>query len=133
MSLFSQSPSFSTRILTPLLSAAWPVPDVYEALVKAFTGAGKTVEEAQAHIEELKEEERYILEVYVILAVPLPTCHADLRLMQLLSNSYRAYFGHLDLQCLVHCGTRCSGKMISEVISALDMVFVAAAHSRANK
>ena len=47
------------------LFTAWPVPDVYEALIKAFTGAGKTVEEAQAHIEELKEEERYILEVYV--------------------------------------------------------------------
>lgn len=89
MSLFSQSPSFSTRILTPLLSAAWPVPDVYEALVKAFTGAGKTVEEAQAHIEELKEDERYILEVYVILAIPLPSCHADSRLVQLLSNAYR--------------------------------------------
>lgn len=41
---------------------------MYEALVKAFTGAGKTVEEAQAHIEELKEEERYILEVYVVLS-----------------------------------------------------------------
>ncbi|GAA5983486.1 hypothetical protein JCM10908_000304 [Rhodotorula pacifica] len=47
-----------------LCGPTWPVPDVYEALIKAFTGAGKTVEEAQAHIEELKEEERYILEVY---------------------------------------------------------------------
>jgi sulfite reductase alpha subunit-like flavoprotein len=42
-----------------------PVPDVYEALIKSFVGAGKTVEEAQAHIEHLKEQERYILEVYV--------------------------------------------------------------------
>ncbi|POY74654.1 hypothetical protein BMF94_2416, partial [Rhodotorula taiwanensis] len=52
------------ELLAKMLEDAWPVPDVYEALVKAFTGAGKTVEEAQAHIEELKEEERYILEVY---------------------------------------------------------------------
>lgn len=63
--------SYNVRCEIPPLSltlppfAAWPVPDVYEALIKAFTGAGKTVEEAQAHIEELKEEERYILEVYV--------------------------------------------------------------------
>jgi sulfite reductase (NADPH) flavoprotein alpha-component len=37
---------------------------VYEALVKAFMGTGKTIEEAQAYIETLKEEERYVLEVY---------------------------------------------------------------------
>jgi len=33
-------------------------------LVKAFVGDGKTVEEAQNKIEALKEEERYVLEVY---------------------------------------------------------------------
>lgn len=36
---------------------------MYEALVKSFVGKGKTVEAAQAYIEELKEEERYVLEV----------------------------------------------------------------------
>ncbi|GAA5856856.1 hypothetical protein JCM5353_002533, partial [Sporobolomyces roseus] len=47
-----------------LCGPTWPVPDVYEALVKAFVGDGKTVEEAQNKIEALKEEERYVLEVY---------------------------------------------------------------------
>lgn len=46
-----------------LCGPTWPVPDVYEALVKSFVGKGKTVEAAQAYIEELKEEERYVLEV----------------------------------------------------------------------
>jgi sulfite reductase (NADPH) flavoprotein alpha-component len=45
-------------------SSRRPVPDVYEALIKAFVGTGKSVEQAAAHIEELKEQERYILEVY---------------------------------------------------------------------
>ncbi|GAA5877166.1 hypothetical protein JCM3774_003320 [Rhodotorula dairenensis] len=57
-----------------LCGPTWPVPDVYEALIKAFTGAGRTVEEAQAHIEELKEEERYILEVYVHPRLSAITC-----------------------------------------------------------
>ncbi|GAA5820238.1 hypothetical protein JCM11251_005537 [Rhodosporidiobolus azoricus] len=47
-----------------LCGPTWPVPDVYEALVKGQTMAGKSVEEAQAFIEELKEDERYVLEVY---------------------------------------------------------------------
>ncbi|GAA5996684.1 sulfite reductase subunit alpha [Rhodotorula paludigena] len=47
-----------------LCGPTWPVPDVYEALVKAFVGAGKTADEAAQHIEHLKEEERYVLEVY---------------------------------------------------------------------
>lgn len=47
-----------------LCGPTWPVPDVYQALTDAFVGKGKTVEEAQAHIEELKEDERYVLEVY---------------------------------------------------------------------
>ena len=59
-----------------------PVPDVYEALVKSFVGAGKTTEEAQAHIEHLKEQERYILEVYVsifrVTPAPAPP-KADVR------------------------------------------------------
>merc|ERR1712080_91120 len=47
-----------------LCGPTWPVPDVYEALIKAFTGAGMTADQAAAHIEALKEDERYILEVY---------------------------------------------------------------------
>ncbi|GAA5955501.1 hypothetical protein JCM21900_002070 [Sporobolomyces salmonicolor] len=47
-----------------LCGPVWPVPEVTGALIKAFTGAGKSVEEAQAYIEELKEDERYVLEVY---------------------------------------------------------------------
>ncbi|GAA5856761.1 hypothetical protein JCM8547_008828 [Rhodosporidiobolus lusitaniae] len=47
-----------------LCGPTWPVPDVYEALVDGQVGAGKTREEAQAYIEELKEAERYVLETY---------------------------------------------------------------------
>ncbi|GAA5947983.1 hypothetical protein JCM3765_007054 [Sporobolomyces pararoseus] len=47
-----------------LCGPTWPVPDVYEALVNSFVGAGKTVEEAQDYIEKMKEGERYVLEVY---------------------------------------------------------------------
>jgi sulfite reductase (NADPH) flavoprotein alpha-component len=39
-------------------------PDVYAALIQALTGDGKTPDEAAAYIEELKEAERYVLEVY---------------------------------------------------------------------
>lgn len=42
----------------------WPVPDVYEALVKAFATVGMSADQAAEHIEALKEDERYILEVY---------------------------------------------------------------------
>lgn len=55
--------NFGAPLTTPLLS-------VFEALVKAFVGQGKTLEAAQAHIEELKEAERYILEVYVSFSSP---------------------------------------------------------------
>lgn len=47
-----------------LCGPTWPVPDVYEALIKAFVGHGKTTEQAQAYIEELKDQERYVLETY---------------------------------------------------------------------
>ncbi|GAA5898170.1 hypothetical protein JCM6882_003341 [Rhodosporidiobolus microsporus] len=47
-----------------LCGPTWPVPDVYEALIKGQQIMGKSVEQAQAYIEELKEEERYVLEVY---------------------------------------------------------------------
>ncbi|KAM0791457.1 hypothetical protein ACM66B_005911 [Microbotryomycetes sp. NB124-2] len=47
-----------------LCGPTWPVPDVYEALVSAFVKNGKTREQAEKHIEDLKEDERYVLEVY---------------------------------------------------------------------
>ncbi|KAJ3082072.1 hypothetical protein HK102_001940 [Quaeritorhiza haematococci] len=46
-----------------LCGPTWPVPDVKDALVKAFGGVlGKV--KAEEYLEDLKEEERYILEVY---------------------------------------------------------------------
>ncbi|KAF8591470.1 assimilatory sulfite reductase [Ramaria rubella] len=48
-----------------LCGPTWPVPDVYEALVGALVEyVGKTVDEAAEYLEGLKEEERYVLEVY---------------------------------------------------------------------
>lgn len=47
-----------------LCGPTWPVPDVHEALVHALSQyAGKTPEAASAYIEQLKEDERYVLEV----------------------------------------------------------------------
>uniref|UniRef100_A0A0K3CMP9 assimilatory sulfite reductase (NADPH) n=1 Tax=Rhodotorula toruloides TaxID=5286 RepID=A0A0K3CMP9_RHOTO len=45
--------------LFTLCGPTWPVPDVYEALVKALQTKGWSTEKAQARIEEMKEEERY--------------------------------------------------------------------------
>jgi len=48
-----------------LCGPTWPVPDVYEALLGALGEyGGYTREAAMEHIENLKEEERYVLEVY---------------------------------------------------------------------
>ncbi|KAI0677013.1 assimilatory sulfite reductase [Trametes maxima] len=48
-----------------LCGPTWPVPDVYEALVDALVGhASVSREAAGAFLEGLKEEERYVLEVY---------------------------------------------------------------------
>ncbi|KAF8529079.1 assimilatory sulfite reductase [Hysterangium stoloniferum] len=48
-----------------LCGPTWPVPDVYKALVDALVKyVGKTEEEAGEYLESLKEEERYVLEVY---------------------------------------------------------------------
>ncbi|KIY52353.1 hypothetical protein FISHEDRAFT_56085 [Fistulina hepatica ATCC 64428] len=48
-----------------LCGPTWPVPDIYEALVSALTQyEGMTPESAGAYLEGLKEEERYVLEVY---------------------------------------------------------------------
>ena len=47
-----------------LCGPTWPVPDVYEALLGALGEyAGFSREHAMEHIENLKEEERYVLEV----------------------------------------------------------------------
>jgi sulfite reductase (NADPH) flavoprotein alpha-component len=48
-----------------LCGPTWPVPDVYEALVGALVKYnGHTEESAGEYLESLKEEERYVLEVY---------------------------------------------------------------------
>lgn len=47
-----------------LCGPVWPVPDIQEALVTAFIEHGWTREQAENTIAELKEEERYVLEVY---------------------------------------------------------------------
>lgn len=48
-----------------LCGPTWPVPDVYKALTDAFVAhKGKSEKEAEERIEELKEDERYVLEVY---------------------------------------------------------------------
>jgi sulfite reductase (NADPH) flavoprotein alpha-component len=56
-----------------LCGPTWPVSDIYEALVGAF-GRFKDMdrESAGAYLEELKEEERYVLEVS-------PLCHTFTR------------------------------------------------------
>jgi len=49
-----------------LCGPTWPVPDVYEALVNALvkSGCGFNLVSAGEYLEGLKEEERYVLEVY---------------------------------------------------------------------
>jgi sulfite reductase (NADPH) flavoprotein alpha-component len=48
-----------------LCGPTWPVGDVYETLVSSLVKyCGKEKEEAAAYLEDLKEEERYVLEVY---------------------------------------------------------------------
>lgn len=48
-----------------LCGPTWPVPDVYEALVGSLVeNGGMERNKAEEYIEELKEEERYVLEVY---------------------------------------------------------------------
>ena len=48
-----------------LCGPTWPVPDVYEALCGSYTEAGgKTRKQAEDAIEDMKEHERYVLEVY---------------------------------------------------------------------
>jgi sulfite reductase (NADPH) flavoprotein alpha-component len=48
-----------------LCGPTWPVPDVYETLVTAFEKhCGMDAKAADSFLEGLKEEERYVLEVY---------------------------------------------------------------------
>jgi len=48
-----------------LCGPTWPVPDVYEALLNALVKyRGFALEQAATYLESLKEEERYVLEVY---------------------------------------------------------------------
>ncbi|KAH9482818.1 putative sulfite reductase [NADPH] flavoprotein component [Psilocybe cubensis] len=47
-----------------LCGPTWPVPDVYEALVNALTKYKGDTVQAGEYLESLKEEERYVLEVY---------------------------------------------------------------------
>ena len=48
-----------------LCGPTWPVPDVYETLVAAFEKhCGMDAKAADLFLEGLKEEERYVLEVY---------------------------------------------------------------------
>jgi sulfite reductase (NADPH) flavoprotein alpha-component len=47
-----------------LCGPTWPVPDVYATLVGAMVASGQTEESAGEYLENLKEEERYVLEVY---------------------------------------------------------------------
>ena len=46
-----------------LCGPTWPVADVRAALLDAF-GAAEDADAAKAHLENLKENERYVLEVY---------------------------------------------------------------------
>ena len=48
-----------------LCGPTWPVPDVYEALRGSLEDQkGMSTEQAAAYLDKLKEEERYVLEVY---------------------------------------------------------------------
>ncbi|CAO1630067.1 unnamed protein product [Parajaminaea phylloscopi] len=47
-----------------LCGPTWPVPDVTEAIINAFVAKGMNKEEAERHIEAMKEREQFVLEVY---------------------------------------------------------------------
>jgi sulfite reductase (NADPH) flavoprotein alpha-component len=48
-----------------LCGPTWPVPDIYAALISAFVQhGGLTEQQAKDKLDELKEQERYVLEVY---------------------------------------------------------------------
>jgi sulfite reductase (NADPH) flavoprotein alpha-component len=47
-----------------LCGPTWPVSDVKEALIKGFMESGITQKQGNELINKLKDEERYILEVY---------------------------------------------------------------------
>ena len=47
-----------------LCGPTWPAGDVYDAIVNSFVGSGMNLEDAQTQIFEMKENGRYVLEVY---------------------------------------------------------------------
>lgn len=47
-----------------LCGPTWPVPDVTEAIINAFVAKGMNKQEAERHIEAMKEREQFVLEVY---------------------------------------------------------------------
>lgn len=68
-----------------LCGPTWPVPDVHEALVNALVKySGKTADDASAYIEQLKEDERYVLEVCLVCSYILPQTLTPLHCLGLL-------------------------------------------------
>jgi sulfite reductase (NADPH) flavoprotein alpha-component len=50
---------------TYMCGPTWPVPDIYEALTTSIAEvSGWDIEKAEKYLDELKEKERYVLEVY---------------------------------------------------------------------
>ncbi|KDN36562.1 hypothetical protein K437DRAFT_276781 [Tilletiaria anomala UBC 951] len=47
-----------------LCGPTWPVPDATEAILNSFQARGLSKEQAEQRLEKLKEEERFVLEVY---------------------------------------------------------------------
>lgn len=47
-----------------LCGPTWPAGDVYDAIVSAFVANGQTHSKAQQELQEMKENGRYVLEVY---------------------------------------------------------------------
>lgn len=68
VSLFARDDDRCRMVFFDLCSSrflqTWPVPDIKAALISAFVRGGFTAEEAEEYLEKMKEEERYVLEVY---------------------------------------------------------------------
>src|SRR3954453_17068653 len=47
-----------------LCGPVWPVPDVTEAILRAFEHGGMDRAGAEEYLEKMKDEERFVLEVY---------------------------------------------------------------------
>jgi sulfite reductase (NADPH) flavoprotein alpha-component len=81
-----------------LCGPTWPVPDIYEALVGAFIKyKGETAQAAGEYLESLKEEERYVLEVRILLflvqtlSINLFTMHRSIEV-----------FCYFNIPCTIH-------------------------------